>query len=418
MIGAGAIEEAWSFYHQQLGGFAVLGAQRGAYARGEGLVRMFVNGAPPSSVVTPALAPTETAAFFNEWGLYLDRLGQLDAASICFRRSAELASKLGRPWLATIALQNLAELEVLAGRAPEARTSLLAAADLFARSGEPAKTRAEERFVRDSRREAFPHLIELGGTVLAYLSLFLAEIAREKGEHARTLGHLEVAREWAAQHGDRELLARVHLERARAALLANPPNIEAHAAGPLAEARRIALDSGYGTISIDLALVRAEIAIARGDHRRAIDEIAKARDGSDEGWHGARHPSVQYARGELRSRALEARLREPPKLGIPPRADVVIAYGYRDAQWAEEMHAACEGTGRRISHWHDRANETPPEGPRVVLLSRQAQILPIASFALVEIPLDEVLSHSASQRDVVRVISAFAKQRVSSFERN
>jgi hypothetical protein len=92
MIGAKQSAMAWSFYQQRLGGFLELGLKRAEYARGDALLRAFGDGA--------ALDPAERASLLNEHGLYLHRLGRLERAAEQFRRAAELASSLGRAWLA------------------------------------------------------------------------------------------------------------------------------------------------------------------------------------------------------------------------------------------------------------------------------------------------------------------------------
>jgi tetratricopeptide (TPR) repeat protein len=429
MIGANQTALAWSFYRQQIGGFLHLGVRRAAYAHGDALMRLFGDG--------EALDPKERAPFFNEWGLYLHRLGRIDRACECFRRAAEIAVAIERPWLATVALQNLADSEILAGRAPQARTTILSAAGMLASGGDPpVKMRPEEFFARESRREVIPVLIEVGaasdrstrGKVEhesiesligkqawpeverlcrlaligarhmhgqteesvhhAYLSLVLAETGRELGDPVRALGHRRLALEWALEHGERELLARARVEHARAALASRN---EETCVDHLAEASRIADDSGYGTLRIEIALVRAELAMLRG---RTVDARAELTSALE----AAIDPTCGHARGAERARSLLARLNEP----MPERretrrspARLVVAYAYQDSQWLEELVRELRALGirERIDLWNDALEDPAFEARgRVVLLTRKELRFPAAleDAALIRAPLGHV----------------------------
>jgi tetratricopeptide (TPR) repeat protein len=407
LIGGGHHRIAWSFYHQNLGGYRWLGLRHAKLAHGEALLSMLAEGRAPNDT-KPQLDPAECAAFFNEWGLYLMRLGRLAGATTCFRRAAALAIEMGRPWLATVAFQNQADAEVLRGELPAARTSILSAARSLSGGEALERVRPEEAFARDSPRERLPALVGIGrgraceeldsiesllhrGAWLeaerlcrlaligartyhashasgdhALLSVILAETSRELGDRARAIGHARLAREISLRHDDRELLARAHLEEARLAMLGEDG---ASAERSIAEARRIALDAGFGTLLVDLTLIRAEMALARSDAREFTALLALALEGSpDEGWRGASDPRCGYARGEARARSLSRGRRSATPARGP--GAILVVYGYRDSQWLEELLRGFDEAHARLAldFWHDALDTEPIPAGRVVAI--------------------------------------------------
>jgi hypothetical protein len=350
LIEAGDSKEAWSFYQRRVGGFLRVGTQLAAYGQGDSILRLFVHGASPIRAPRPDLAPLEIAAFLNEWGLYLHRLGQLAGASACFSKSAQIAAELGRGGQASIALQNLAETESMRGHLPRARATLIAAAEMLAKSSpEPPKERPEVCFVRESRSELLPYFIDVGashddascaatsatidqllargawieaetlarraliGADVYYQSdrsayhtralLDLAEVARERAELPRAVGCVEAAKRWALQNSDRDLLARALLETARIGIerVRRGAAADRRTDEAIAEGVRLARDSEYALLSIELRLARAELALLRGREAEALGDIERALA-------DATHPECGFGRGELRAQVLTARL--------------------------------------------------------------------------------------------------------------
>jgi tetratricopeptide (TPR) repeat protein len=432
MIGAGGIQEAWHFYQDRVGGFLELGTKLGAYARGEALCRLFVGGQSPLKAPEPPFEPIRAAAFLNEWALYLHRLGQLDAAMICFRTAAEIAARSKDDARAAIALQNYADSAMLRGRIPAARAALVDAMEHLIRAGDAPLKGAQERFARESRSDLFKHFIDsgwasqpsevheaeepppdltiesalakgawgeaerlcreavAGATALlgstktafhAYLALYFAEIARELGHLTRARGHVELARRWALEHGERELLARSLLELARQELeraRMGRGERNAECLELLDEAMRIARDSGYGLISIDLRLVRAELHLTFGRRSEALEDVASALGGSvEEDWLGAEDEACSYVRAVRRAHAIELRAAasDPapppdPTLGRTIR----IVYDHPDSFWLEELLRVLATSGVRreeLSFANDLFREVYPV-KNTIVLSRQS----------------------------------------------
>jgi tetratricopeptide (TPR) repeat protein len=98
-MACGQVQEAWEVYWYKIGGYENLGWRLGDYERGERICRQFGGGQSPEAVVAvlqgpqptapeplPCLALSEDwqASFINEWALYLQDLGRLDAAARCY----------------------------------------------------------------------------------------------------------------------------------------------------------------------------------------------------------------------------------------------------------------------------------------------------------------------------------------------
>jgi len=418
LIGAGEARRAWRFYHHDVGGFATLGAREASYSFGESLCRMFD---PPDSLTQP-----ERASFFNEWGMYLERLGQLIPAAHAFEQSSELLVVSQLPGTAAIAEQNRADTLRLLGRLPEAREAVIKAMALFEGTNEEPPP-AEQRIARGSRIELMAQLVRIGlmvrqiqgrpdvdmiadlvrreawstaerecryalsgaqlelGDTSAYhahLFMYLAEIAREQGEIERALGHAFAARVWAVKHGDREILARSYVETTRASLeLTRSPEVRALWEEAYREGLRTARDSGYGSMAIDLWLNRAELAILDDDPELAREHLDHARYGSDD-LLGADSPASGYGRGKRRAALLEqhlaAKTRPTPK-AKKTSGEILVCYDARDGQWLEQLLEALDGHEllERVTLWRDglRPHEAPAKIDRaqviVVLAGKQ-----------------------------------------------
>ncbi|MBI4814951.1 MAG: NACHT domain-containing protein [Deltaproteobacteria bacterium] len=320
MIGSGDVAGAWRFYRHRLGGFSQVGAKRAAYSEGERYCRLFAGVELPEG---------QAAAFFNDWGLFLERLGKLDDASRCFEVAADKSVRTDRFLEASMALQNLADAQALRGQLLEAKRTVIRAATLSTKAPPTARNDPLERFSHERRAEVFEQLIQSGWNlqpadstespppertiesairgeewVLAerlcrdamsgvgvlrvetsyreHLCLYFSEIARELDEADRAAAHLKIAHDFALHQGDRELLAKALAQRARLELLA-----VSRAESPvdrcsiaIRHAMRIAQDSGYELLVIDLHLVRAELALLCDDrdsaHRDAQIAIERA----------------------------------------------------------------------------------------------------------------------------------------------
>ncbi len=276
-LAAGHVDDAYDFHRNRIGRHQNLGWRLGAYERGERICRTFAGGRPPEEAPLPeGLPEPKQAVFVNEWALYLQDLGRLDAAARCYERHCEL-QLLREKWaFASRGNQNLADVLLLAGRlaagAEAAAEALLLAgraddaseryssyayrAHARALRGETSGALADFRdalhwqhehekkpgcplwslpgvwhtllLARLGRNEEAARLTETNLEILepygpddpdkAYCNLILADLARERRDFDAARRLLDAAHEWALARDTREplcwaALVRVRLER-------------------------------------------------------------------------------------------------------------------------------------------------------------------------------------------------------------
>lgn len=143
---AGRTREALDLYWNGLGGYNHLGKWLGENARGYRIVMAF---SPDGSVENAArsLHGKERRPLLDDWGLYAKNLGELATARAAFSAGLELWSRYEDPGNRSALLQNLTDIEILAGRFVSARgvaERALAEADA---AGDPAQQTQAHAFV-------------------------------------------------------------------------------------------------------------------------------------------------------------------------------------------------------------------------------------------------------------------------------
>jgi len=126
---SGHVKEAWDIHQTRIGGGRNLLWRLGAYERGERICRAFAGGLSPEAFLgrsagSPTAPPCpfeslsegDQAGFINEWALYLQHLGRLDAGARCYERANEPDYRCENWKGASISNRNLADVLLLAGR--------------------------------------------------------------------------------------------------------------------------------------------------------------------------------------------------------------------------------------------------------------------------------------------------------------
>ncbi|HEX6911705.1 MAG TPA: DUF4062 domain-containing protein, partial [Longimicrobium sp.] len=112
---AGRTREALDLYWKGLGGYSHLGKWLGENARGYRIVMGF-SGDGSVENVARALHPRERRPLLDDWGLYAKNLGELSTARSAFELGLELWGRYDDPGNNSGLLQNIADIEILAGR--------------------------------------------------------------------------------------------------------------------------------------------------------------------------------------------------------------------------------------------------------------------------------------------------------------
>lgn len=336
-LAAGRVQEAYDIYENRIGGYENLGWRLGSYARGERICRAFAAGPPTQSPPFPAgLSEEDRPAWIGSWGLFLQGLGQLEAAAHCFERQIGLRIRQEHWRKASVGNQNLAKVLLLAGRlaaslrAAEEALRLADLANIASHRSRAHSFRAHASALRGDipaalaafraalewqhiderdcqqlyslpglwhahlldcleRREDSTRLTETNKIILRETAgprnqheplcdLLLADLARERSDPAAAREHLRKAYEWALQRDAKEPLCWSALVRAKIEL--STQGGLSRAASALEEGLRIARECGYGIFHIDLLLVRAQLALREG---RAADAERDVRVALDEG---------------------------------------------------------------------------------------------------------------------------------------
>jgi tetratricopeptide (TPR) repeat protein len=306
----GQMREAFVMYGDRMDSYEYLGERLGEHARGARILRgFFVDG----DVARPYPGVPQSSAA-EDLGLYLVKLGELDAAAACHGVSAGSRD----------ALRNLFKVRLLQGRLPEAKG--IALNPIADASRRPYSSRAEVDlgdaassedpylaavctllgkikqaraiFTRCSEKLESPYTLmhgldtvyygdfllrtgELGEVrriseraldfceragsynTAARFRLLLAEASRLRGERGLALQHFEAVLKFAELSGWQEAVAATHLAAGRAHL-----HVDLEAASSAVESGiRIAERCGFGVLGIDLLVLRAEIQLACGDER-------------------------------------------------------------------------------------------------------------------------------------------------------
>ncbi|MCP4662119.1 MAG: hypothetical protein GY856_42495, partial [bacterium] len=341
---AGHVNEAWDIYCDRIGGYKNLGWRLGAYERGERICRAFAGGRPSETGPLPeGLPENDQANFVNEWALYLNELGRLDAAVRCCERVNDLSLKKEDWENASRGNLNLTEVLFRAGRlaaglraAEEALQLAERADDAEERSNSHAyrgharalrgETDAAPADFRDAlhwqqehegkserplysnrgfwhtlllarlgQNEEATRLTEANKEILrnswgeqhqhiCRCNLVLTDLARERADLDAARELLAAAHDWAIARDAKEPLCWAAVVRAKIALneLRGPTPEQALKAArdAIEDGLRIARDCGYGIYHIDLLLLRAQVALCEG---RADDAERDVRVALEEG---------------------------------------------------------------------------------------------------------------------------------------
>jgi len=334
-LAAGHPQEAWDIYWNRLGEYKNLGWRLGAYERAERICRAFSPGQPPESAPLPSgLSEDAQAAFINDWALYLDALGRLDAAGRCYEQQIRMRMRRENWRNASTGNQNLADVRLLAGRlrlALPAAEEALALADrandtqsrrnsyayrAYARALRghiPAAIvdfaqalhwqhedeadrnlplyslrgiRHTQLLIRLGRLDEAAQLAERNREILQKeggpehqdiprCNLILADIARLQGDLSKSRDLLFKAHDWAIPRSAKEVLCWSALLRAQ---IERDANNTPAARSAIQDGLRIARDCGYGILHIDLLLESAQLHLLAGDSDSALSDLRVALD--------------------------------------------------------------------------------------------------------------------------------------------
>jgi tetratricopeptide (TPR) repeat protein len=454
MLAAGRGESAWEIYRTRIGAYANLGHRLGAFERGQRICRMFAENRRPEDAPRPeALPAVWHGSFLNGWALYLDKLGELQAAIQCFEKAAECDRN--DPVYRSIELRNLAATLAAAGLLKRAHTAATEAYEAVRnhvdeqRSAFAYRTYIEAlrgflRFGSGAFRNphASRHGIEsiMGAMYFLRLrrpddaarwakathgtgsqqygddhiwsgecDLVLAGAAQQEGDTELAREYLETAHEWALQRDAKRLLC--WSACARAAIEMDEGDFDA-ASTAVEEGLRIARECGYGLHHIDLLLLRARLELQDGCAEDAKEDIRIA---IDEGVHppvesgfpellAANDPECGYAWAIARGHHLMAET-------------LLLQAAQRPDEAAELELLARDELNAALARWRelrdpDGDDELHPDGERTLqtLASLESGVLteyPIAAKVLPQEPVT-VVQPAAKNRHAVFISYAHA----------
>jgi hypothetical protein len=317
-IQMGDREDAFESYMARMGGFIHLAVRLGALERGNRVCQAFVEGQSPLSVpLAVGLSDKSQLGLLNEWVIYLQGLGQVEAAVRCQRFVAREIRR-HQNWDDINAAEcNLAFILELCGRLremEEAASRAVRIRNTEVESNIPRATQAHARALRGKSKSAFaffqnltrddglhPNLYraelltrlgqfaeawqlaekiledaKAGDAVPRYhlveVNLLLAELAWQRGDELRASQIAAEAHSWALMCNAQPLLCASAVVRARITLDSNP----AICREIVEDGLRIALDCGFGIYHIDLRNVRAKLSLNEGRHADAIRDATVA----------------------------------------------------------------------------------------------------------------------------------------------
>ncbi|MBI1918855.1 MAG: DUF4062 domain-containing protein [Planctomycetes bacterium] len=332
---AGRTGQAFDLYWHALGGYRHLG-NVGESVRGLRIVTAFAeNGVVENAA--PDLPDSERALLAADWGLYAEDLGDLVTARQAFAVAQAICSQFNDPEDRSIVFQNLAMVEMQAGRLLAAREAAersvreaATARELGQRTNAHAYLGAVLAVIGDVERARrnFAAATRLKGkTLYGLIGVWEAEFQLACGDAAGALRqtranwevarrnrqgltqalcdaqlgqmlhtvdptaarrHLEAARDFGARSGEVEVQLRCHrLGATLARHLSDLPTARAEAEAGLV----LADGCGFVLHAVDLRLALARAHLDAGDPRAALQRGREALDRSV-------HPECQYAWGE------------------------------------------------------------------------------------------------------------------------
>jgi tetratricopeptide (TPR) repeat protein len=331
---AGRVQEAFELYRHGLGAYSNLIWVLGENARGLRIVERFAPRDDFSSI--ELLSPVERASLANDVGLFATKLGDLTRARAVLRDARMSLQSVQNRKDESIVVQNLADIESLAGHFPLVlqyceMAVALADEDLAKSEIGPALGR---RAIAHSALGDIPSAIadfqranERGGRMDSTIIFCKAEHKDLRGDRLGAQRQAQASRKTTAEHGGNQDLCRLDALLTRLLL----PDNRAEAAQHLQDARAFADRSGvvelqlrcfhaacelhrmlgdlpqaiteadagilladtcgFGKFSINLRLALAETHLAAGDAHKALQNARNALDRSEQ-------PDCQYAWGK------------------------------------------------------------------------------------------------------------------------
>ncbi|MGH9719561.1 MAG: tetratricopeptide repeat protein, partial [Bryobacteraceae bacterium] len=332
---AGRVQEAFDLYWHGLGCYKNLGSVLGEHGRGLRILERFFP-EDDFSHIDSELSVRDRSALVNDLGLIAKNLGDLSRARKAFAHCRRLDAGVSDKKNESASAENLAEVELHAGRFREALDYSERAVSLATEAkGETAirgalSFRATAQFALGDITAAaagFQRATELEGEPLYSLpGIREAECKLLRGDRSAALGQTQANREDAARYNWSDDLCRSNALLARFLL----PDDPAQAARRLQDARAFANRSGevelqlgcfhaacelhrhlgdypqgiaegeagilladtcgFGWFSILLRIALAETLLAAGDAHKGLQNAREALDRSE-------HPDCQYAWG-------------------------------------------------------------------------------------------------------------------------
>lgn len=303
---AGRTQDALDLYWFGMGGYKHLSKWLGENERGLRIVTGFARNGDVANTA-PDLPARERASLLDNWGLYAKNLGEFPTSRRAFGLALEIWRQQGDAGNCSAILQDLTDLELLAGRLGVAREMAEQALGYALEVGDTAQQtpshaylatvlallgrveEASEHFAAAGRAQAKwlkllhrVQAVKLDTATVAYGhdTLLYSVPGVQQAEHHLMCGHigtaefqLQVTRGWSQEERSVRTAAMCDTLLGRIALLTN--NLDA-AAGYLAAARAFGARAGVMEIEIRSTILAAELALQR---RCLTEGLAEARAG-------------------------------------------------------------------------------------------------------------------------------------------
>jgi tetratricopeptide (TPR) repeat protein len=333
---AGQTQQAFDLYEYGLGQHEHLGMVLGDIARGLRILSTFAADGTPATAGLD-LGKRVRSRLVNDWGLFAEKQGDLTTARQAFEIANEIDRRQSDDTNLSIDLQNLAQLELLAGRCPAAQTTA-AAALTYAEQAKHERGRVNlHAFLAvalvglgrlTEARYQFQAATKLGSQsqLFSYPAIWEAEFKLATGNRTAARSQTEANQticrhnHWTRDNAlcdtvlgrcalsDDPTQARTHLTAARA-FASRSGNIDVtlrcyHLAAEITRHERdfslavteamngiqLADSCGFGHYSIILRLELAQVHLAAGHFQDVVEPAAKALEMSE-------HPECQYTWG-------------------------------------------------------------------------------------------------------------------------